>query len=366
MICKYSVDKNIIIVYSAAIMKELFRPALLLFTMAVWLAAGAATAGDLPASTPPQSDRLRSFIRIYEKAEAEPDSRMGRQALFAALDAGEEASDFLIGRLQSASGRPKEQAGAFLSYIGGRKAVDALLKAQQKDGSGNMAVFCALAMGSTGSKEDVQYLIKALKKGGSSGEKPAQTVAAHTLGLLKAKEAVDALAASLHKDGIGNGWASDAAQDAITWISGKKWKVPSAEGLPEEEKIIFHLFSEGFPYMEWGSAFKGDYSRYFENARKRVWQRNGRTWEIIPAARSKDASALINFRIHISPDGSRALVAVFRDWFVDGAPFSKSGGKPGIALAGFSGPISQIAYDCLLVKSGGEWKTKGVIMTWVY
>jgi hypothetical protein len=183
-----------------------------------------------------------------------------------------------------------------------------------------------LAMASTGTDEDVNFLIQAIEADPQARSIPVMS-AAISLGILKAEKARPTLEKLAQ---IPDTRYAEAASHALEWMD----KEPASsmdDHLSELDKIIYALISYGLPSIEEGVTCVGE---------ELIWTfRDGR-WVGRKPGKGENTKKLRKhpFQIHITKDGSRAMARG----------------------AGYYGPFDNSIYICVLRKESGQWKVVGL------
>lgn len=286
--------------------------------------------------TPPahgqETGDLVQALRWAVETDARGSSSSFDPVTLAAVDAGEPAVDMLRRFLTPGIDDRVRRAAAYaLSSIGGETAVAIL---REHYGEGGIAVersFLASSLASTGTSQDIQFLIAALEGEHFGSQWFPIEAAALALGALRAEEAVPALEATASKSS--GSAASYTAQQALSWIRQGYWDVelPSAT---DENLAIAAVLRNGIPRTE-------EATHFYDPDRMKYWHRDGDTWRL--EEDSLEGAPKMWLRVHVSPDSSRALVSV-------GMRFGIRNGK---------------GYDYILRKSDGRWRVTCIHSTWI-
>ncbi|MFA5903765.1 MAG: HEAT repeat domain-containing protein [Desulfobacula sp.] len=296
-----------------------------------------------------QSPETKAGIKMLEGMLRQGDSKdlnaLGRDmgpAAKIALDLGEPA----IPALEKALYDPKENIRNFASealfLIGGEKARDTLKQAHDKTKNEFILMHQCLTMASTGSPEDVYFLMKTLEAGSDKGNKAAAS-AFLSLVVLKPDKMIKDI--NLNS---GPGARIDPKWKELFLLSmdlGSR-EPPQMSTAGPEDKIIFTLFKFGIPGTDQSPVF-------LETGKERTWKLENKVWSFFQddnreIYHSREISDIYNppyieFEIHTDKTGTRALVNV-------GVIFGKTAGS---------------GYSFILKMIKGEWKVVGMALTWI-
>ncbi|MHC5036758.1 MAG: HEAT repeat domain-containing protein, partial [Planctomycetota bacterium] len=233
------------------------------------------------------------------------------------------------------------QQGAALSLalLGGEEAKDILKRhAATKDFHSLKSSLC-YCMATTGSKEDITFLIQTLSGDHTSQHWVTTQAAALSLGALGARESVDELKNCASKNS--GTFTSNAAQLALGWIekAGKRRsETPPPPELTEADKIRLCLFEFGIPRTNESKAF-------VEKRRNRVWRQTEKGWreEEISSGEPEDDLPAIDIDFVVSRDGARAIASVSLVF----------------------GRLNAIGYKFTLKRIHGGWSVRSILFTWV-
>jgi len=283
-----------------------------------------------PPCPTPSPPRWSSLADVFSAPEAELQS-IDPHSSFQwiedeALDEGERALADAGEALAVGRGSMRQSLAAHCAAIvGGPVARDILETAHGRIGGDGVKSELASCMASTGSRDDVRFLIRALE-GEQIGDHWGPIVsAALALGVIRAEAARDALQACAAR---GRGTiASHAAAQALAWIRTPP-VVPSSPGDSVSDRIVKVVFRCGIP--------GNDASPCFTEREDRVWVRSGNTWLVQPACPSPSPPhpPSILPKIHFGKDGRSALVRV-TVWF---------------------GPMAATYYTYVLRNVGNRWR----------
>jgi hypothetical protein len=254
----------------------------------------------------------------------------------AALEAGESAVPILKPALENSPDEMQRYGIAYLLTLAGGPRAKNILKAEydRRPATALKTLLC-FSMGSTGTQEDVAFLVETLR-GDRSGHNWAPIeAAALTLGVLKPKNAIEPLSSCAQKDPKSR--SSDAAREALNWMQNDRL-VPQSPTAPTREKIILTLFQSGIPRT-------GLSREFLEPATSLCWIYSENTWRFQPAESVTAVSGLplVLFNVFVTKDGNTSFVSV-------GLNFGLLNGK---------------GYTYLLKKEKDHWKVVGILSTWI-
>jgi hypothetical protein len=218
-----------------------------------------------------------------------------------------------------------------LAIIGGEKAKALIEEADGGQYALNTQEMLCFCMGSTGTPDDIRFLIASLKKDHRVGG-----AAAYALGVLRAKEAAPALRAIVNAPT--QPWNYFQASTALRWIEEGPRTTSPGPGRDEKEKIIHAVMRHGLPDED----EKG--RPQYEPERHVIWTFRGQTWQQsrgLPSFNPNDPT--IRFDVRLAKDRERAICSV---------TLSRGLG-------------SSVGYDYVLRKRGGDWGVTGVALTWM-
>lgn len=230
-------------------------------------------------------------------------NRTLQQAVFRADSTCVSALERAFGEVEH--DRQRAQAADATALIGGRAAVDALLRLHDEARSDGLLANVVQAMGSTGSPEDIEFLIAAVEDDRTDWR--AKEDAVLTLGLLRAREARGSLqAVASRRLGI----SSEAARIIPTLDWPPCRTVLSDEISPTDAAIRTVLSCVAPP--------GGDDLVYCELDRSRSWRREAGRWYGRPVAgcdphgieeRDEGFGSFI-YDVQVAPDERKARVEV--------------------------------------------------------
>lgn len=239
--------------------------------------------------------------------------------------------------LRSANPATSQLARDALRMTGGRAAVDALRRDFERTQTRESKLAVILAMGTTGSPEDVAFLAAQLQGAftGVPNNGFEIQVAATTLGLLRATAARDSLQAALSRNGGDNTFARAAVAAALASLD----RPPCADSVAGDltralERIVMRCEPQSMGKM-W---------RYRDHAGRGIWSFSNGTWVLGPRtpADSATTSTLTN-SVNIASDGRHAVVVV-DTW---------------------CGPLCGEGWTFSLIRVGGTWRVVSAVMNWV-
>jgi hypothetical protein len=165
------------------------------------------------------------------------------------------------------------RARAALSMTGGRAAVDALRADYERSPERQRLTALILAMGTTGSPEDIAFLLGQVRGPFVGlGFWPGTTHAATQLGLLRAASTRDSLQALLRQNGE-RGFSGRAVLWAIAAF-GRPQCADSARGEITRDLVRIVVACE--PQALWPTA------RYSDSTASGVWSHAGGSWQLTP------------------------------------------------------------------------------------
>jgi len=258
------------------------------------------------------------------------------------LDLGEAA----IPTLKKAIYDPKEEIRNFASealfIIGGEKARDTLKEAFGKTKSDPILRNWCLSMASTGTPDDVYFLMKTLE---SENNKEGSAAASAFLSLVVLKP--DKMIKDINLNS-GPGARIDSKWKELFLLSmnlgGQEPSQMKTAG--PEDKINLTLFKFGIPGSDQSPVF-------IEEGKERTWKLENKVWSYFQdenreTYHSKGMSDIykppyIDFETYINKAGTQALVNV-------GVIFGKKAGS---------------GYSFILKNIKDEWKVVGMTLTWI-
>jgi hypothetical protein len=276
---------------------------------------------------------LRELCRLLypQEASKQPADR-GRDVEALCMEAGESALPVLQEALNEEKAATRRHLALWgLAIIGGEKAKALIEEADRGKYALNTQEMLCFCMGSTGTPEDVRFLITSLKKDHQVGG-----AAAYALAVLRAKEAAPALRAIVHAPN--QSWNYFQAATALRWIEEGPWTTSPGPGRNEKEKVIHAVMRHGLP----GEVEEG--RPQYEPERHVIWTLRGKTWQQslgLPSFNPNDPT--IRFDVRLAKDRERAICSV-------------------TLSHGFG---SSVGYDYVLRKRGGDWVVTGVALAWM-
>jgi hypothetical protein len=296
------------------------------------LTLAVATVDTFAADSPSPPEAVSCLSRLEPLMQREAESGPGSSAdefTSCLIELGEAALPILEKRERSAP--MKDNVAYGLAIVGGPKAVADLRKIYSRDHSDKAKALLCFALASTGSEKDRVFLIKVLE-GKHYGDSwfPLQ-VAAYSLGVLRAQDALSELQKSAD---MNEGFASAAAKDALRWIKDKPQEVSfPQERLPDDD-IIAAIIKNGVPRMDAATAF-------VEGAR--TWKRTPEgNWSVSAGDKPLDHVPSLVFHVVKSRDDQRAIVSV----------------------TVYFGNLNASGFDFLLERRD-HWVVRGLFPTWV-
>jgi len=314
---------------------HLLMPVLLLFLLILCVAA------ELDRNRPGYTDKLKEQLRSWGSQQTEQ-SDFTKLSSFEkyAVSAGEEAIPLLAKTVNTFQKEETSHAAAYaLALIGGTTARNILLKSYLENKDLVLKSYVCLAMASTGSKDDITFLMESLKGEEITDEGipvmgPMED-AAFALGVLQARQATTLL--SMRASG-GHSIAASSAAEALKWINrGRPYFVN--EGRSEQARIMATIFRFGIP--------RAEESRYFSDEHNSLlWEYGDDGWVLSPVGPTQIGDRKlpkVTWDIYVQEDQLHALVAV------------------GLVFDKFSG--SGFTYK--LAKTTLGWKICGVSRRWI-
>jgi len=254
------------------------------------------------------------------------------------LDLGEAALPVLKKALYDPKEDIRNFASGALFLIGGEKARDILKKAFDKTKNEFIQMQLCLTMASTGTPEDIGYLMKFLESGQDQNERAA-SAAFLSLVVLKPERMI-------RESSSGAGAGMDSEWKELFLLSLNTVTEASAQmkTAGREDKIILTLFQSGIPGTDQSPVL-------LETERERTWKLENKAWsffqddnrEIYQFKGLSDVykPPYIDFAIHINQAGTRALANV-------GVTFGSKAGH---------------RYAFVLKHIKGQWKVVGMVLT---
>ena len=263
------------------------------------------------------------------------------------LEAGDKAipvvSQSLSKILTDLPSHPTREAGMAgeigedcLIRIGGPDVVGLFRKLydQSKDETAKDVLRAALcwAMASTGSPEDIRFLIESLKGplGGPKGLAPR--AAAYGLVVLRPESARTALEARASEyENV-----REEVKFALARIKGKPWITPEMDSVKDEDLVVLALLGFGIPHMRESDSF-------VEPKANRIWIFSNNTWRFEPFEAQGPFAPGNTLEVFVTKDRKRAMVSV------------------SITCGNACG----YGYDFMLRKDEAGWRVVGLLPTWI-
>lgn len=272
-----------------------------------------------------------TFLRAFFDDSHQIQTHDFETVLKVSLELGERAVPALNAGLNCRDHRKSELAIQALLRVGGPKAVKALREFYKTTGDEWTQAYLCRAMASTGSRDDIRFLTKALNGPHLGVGSAPVSAAAYALGVLKVTEAQPQLEL-LAKDE--SSIAGEAARQALTWIRGTGWATPQETLASGSDAVILALFRFGIPSTDQSDTFADSVS-------KRLWKREGDTWTYSPLPQGTKDTPGISFRVDMNTEETRAYCFV-------GLHFGELAGK---------------GCEAMLWKEKGVWKVAGFCVT---
>jgi hypothetical protein len=229
------------------------------------------------------------------------------------------------------------RAGEALASLGGRAAVDALRREFEQSGSRESQLPLIWAMGTTGSPDDIAFLVSQLTGPfvGNADRWPATQEAATTLGLLRATSSREALRALLAKYGQ-SGFAGRAVAAALAALD----RPPCADSVRGElRRELARIVMECGPQSMWTTQ------RYADRSSGGVWSFSGGSWRFRPGLSDAVAKSL---------PGVSSTVAVAADNL-----------HASVTVSTWCGNLCGEGWTFRLVSDGAVWRVVNAVMEWV-
>jgi len=270
--------------------------------------------------------------RLFEEAAAKGhifDNKPLNQAL---REAGEPVIPFLAKKLES-GGEEAQLAADGLVYVGGRKAVDALMDRYSRHGEKWVKKALCQAMASTGNVQDNKFLVETISHWDKEDPFTLDATVI-SLGLLRNKAALE----NLKK--VGHFWLNSDTEmftkEAIDRITKPPLVISGLTMSKEQDRVIAALVENMMDSMTRSPVF-------YEGQNNRTWKKNCCAWIVTPGIAPMSDRPRIRFDVFVTSDGNRALAEVsFSFGLFDG-----------------------VGYDYLLEKRKGKWIVTGEILKWV-
>jgi hypothetical protein len=266
------------------------------FLLSVVVVTGLLWPGDARAANPcARLDSLLSREPEEDLAEIGPLEKT-------ILDEGDRCLPVLERSLASRKTIRRLLAGYAMALLGGPRPVRLLRSEYLRRPTTNVRLLLCVAMGSTGSPEDIAFLRQKLLGEQIGDEWPSIEAAALTLGLLRATAAQQDLeaAAIREEDTI----ASHAAATAVRWLRKPKCQMPPTGG-DDPQDLILTVVRCGVPRMDEAPEF-------YETEHRSKWSYQDGQWSRREMLAAADSALLprLSFQTYVSRSGGRALVAI--------------------------------------------------------
>jgi len=229
------------------------------------------------------------------------------------------------------------------TLIGGEKSKKILQNAYEQTNDKTINTYLCYTMASTGSDEDIEYLVENVKSSSGGGQGAATLAALLSLRVLKPAEILS-MVSSYVKSENSTIFLEDAEMAAtLLGISGAK--TPQAEYAQGRDQIVLTLFRYGIPRVNESKTF-------IETSSKRIWMYSDGSWLFsTDQMRQSDTNESylsyeppsIHFDVHVTPDKSKALATV------------------GLIF----GPKNGVGYSYILRSSSPGWKVVGLMLNWI-
>jgi hypothetical protein len=257
------------------------------------------------------------------------------------LDLGESA----IPTLEKALDDPKPAIRDFslegLFLIGGEKARDVLKKAHEKTKDEKTKLFLCLSMASTGTPDDVDFLMETLASGNDNNM--AASAALLSLTVLKPEKMIEAVQPDAK---AGAGMDPIFRELFLLSLDLGGADTPQMGSAGPEDRVILTLFGFGIPGT-------GQSPVFLEEKKERTWKMENRSWsyfqddnrEIYRSGELLKSynPPYIEFETYVNRDNTRALV------------------RAGVIF----GKLSGAGYSFVLKQVKGKWKVTGMMLDWI-
>ncbi|MDA8136243.1 MAG: HEAT repeat domain-containing protein [Desulfobacteraceae bacterium] len=258
------------------------------------------------------------------------------------LDLGESA----IPTLEKALDDPKPAIRDFslegLFLIGGEKARDVLKKAHEKTKDEKTKLFLCLSMASTGTPDDVDFLMETLASGDDRNSMAA-SAALLSLTVLKPEKMIEAVQPDAK---AGAGMDPIFRELFLLSLDLGGAGTPQMKSAGPEDRVILTLFEFGIPGT-------GQSPVFLEEKKERTWKKENRSWSYFQDSnpeiyRSGELLTSYNppyieFETYVNRDNTRALV------------------RAGVIF----GKLSGAGYSFVLKQVKGKWKVTGMMLDWM-
>ena len=240
-----------------------------------------------------------------------------------------------IDSLRSRNASNRTRARTALYTLGGRRAVDALRADYERSRSHEAKMATIFAMGTTGSPDDIAFLVRQLDgpTTGFNGNWVAIQAAASVLGLLRATSARPALRAAADRSEPAT-FAGPAILAALASLD----RAPCAGTLTgDPEKSLFRIV------MECGPESMDPHTRYADRAGG-VWTFRNESWHLDAATNAERAKLpIVSGTVWLPSESYRAEVMI------------NTG----------CGQLCGEGWLYRLVREGRTWRVVSAVMEWV-
>jgi hypothetical protein len=237
-------------------------------------------------------------------AQATPSQCWSAAASLEVHTVGESCVPILADSLRSSAPENSARARMALERIGGRAAVDALRADHERAPTFQSRRAVIRAMGTTGSPEDVAFLVTQLRGQfpSGSGDWFEVHMAATMLGLLRATAARDSLQAALARNNNPNTYTNRAITTALASLD----RPPCADSVAGDiERELIRIVVQCRPQPMWTT------SSYRDSLAGGVWTFERDAWQFNHGAPTDTTIPRVTMRAMIAPDGRHAEVHVF-------------------------------------------------------
>ena len=258
------------------------------------------------------------------------------------LDLGESAIPTLEKALDDPKSAIRDFALESLFLIGGEKARDVLKKAHEKTKDEKIKLFLCLSMASTGTPDDVDFLMETLASGNDKNSMAA-SAALLSLTVLKPEKMIEAVQSNSE---AGAGMDPTFRELFLLSLDLGGADTPQMGSAGPEDRVILTLFEFGIPGT-------GQSPVFLEEKKERTWKMENKSWsyfqdgnrEIYKSGELLNAynPPYIEFETHVNRDNTRALV------------------RAGVIF----GKLSGAGYSFVLKQVKGKWKVTGMMLDWM-
>lgn len=258
------------------------------------------------------------------------------------LDLGESAIPTLAKALDDPKPAIRDFALEALFLIGGEKARDVLKKDHEKTTDEKTKLFLCLSMASTGTPEDVDFLMETLASGNDKNTMAA-SAALLSLTVLKPEKMIKAVQPDAK---AGAGMDPTFRELFLLSLDLGGADTPQMRSAGPEDRVILTLFEFGIPGT-------GQSPVFLEEKKERTWKMENRSWSYFQDSNPEIYHSgelltsyhppYIEFETYVNQDNTRALV------------------RAGVIF----GKLSGAGYSFVLKQVKGNWKVTGMMLNWM-